>query len=460
MNRNLLFLLFFFVFKLAQCQIITYKPSSNIQDNNPYIFKSPYYKVELFQESIKREVFVYSMNAMHTTNNSKSTSWVNFSFEKEILVKVTILNKEVDFSQVIPKSANIKTKLESKNTISFKFEKAGQYSVEFEKGIFIEHPLLIFANPLEKNIPKKGDKNVVYFEAGYHEIGENFTVDNNTHIYIEGGAYVKGQIVSKNINNVKISGRGILSGEDYEPRTKNHMIQLQNSNDISIEGITIIHSPRYMIALQGENHYLNNIKMMGWWFSTDGISAGENTLIENCFFKVNDDAIKLYQSNTIVKNCVIWQLENGAPFMISWNGRKDFSNIQVTNIEVIRVEHHWDNENLAVFCAVHGGEAHISDLIVENIAIDNSNWRIFHLVTRPNRWGKWNPKRGKLSKFIFKNIYYFEEQKLPSLIMGHDIFHPVEDIHFENIYINGFKKTTLGSFLVIDKKTTKNIKIY
>ena len=33
-------------------------------------------------------------------------------------------------------------------------------------------------------------------------------------------------------------------------------------------------------------------------------------MIEDCFVKVNDDAIKLYESNTVVRDCVIWQLEN------------------------------------------------------------------------------------------------------------------------------------------------------
>ncbi|MHB0755145.1 glycoside hydrolase family protein [Polaribacter sp. M15] len=459
MIKNVLVILSFFVFSVSNSQIVTYKAAPNISDNNPYIFESPYYKVELSQNAVKKPTFVYGMNAMHTTNNSKSTSWVNFSFDGEVTVKVTVLYKQIDFAQILPRSSNIAITILDKNTISFSIKKPGHFSVEFEKGIFIEHPLLIFANPLEKNTPKKEDKNVVYFEAGFHEIGDNFKVASNTHIYLEGGAYVKGQIVSKDVKNVKISGRGILSGEDYEPRTHNHMIQIRDANNVEIEGLTIIHSPRYMIATSGKKHFLHNLKMMGWWFSTDGISAGEDTLIENCFFKVNDDAIKLYRTNTKVRNCVIWQLENGAPFMISWNGSKDFGNINVDNIEVIRVEHHWDNENLAVFCAVHGGQAHISNFVIKNITIDNSKWRIFHLVTRPNRWGKWNPQKGKLSDFTFKNIHYFGEQKIPSLIMGHDEFHPIENILFENIVINGAKKATLKSFLILDKNTTKNIKI-
>ena len=251
----------------------------------------------------------------------------------------------------------------------------------------------------------------------------------------------------------------IISGEDYEARTHNHMIQMRDANHIEIEGITMIHSPKYMIALNGSHHYLHNIKMMGWWFSTDGISAGENALIENCFFKVNDDAVKLYRSNTKVRNCVIWQLENGAPFMISWNGSRDFGNIHVQNIDVIRVEHHWDNENLAVFCAVHGGKAHISNFLIENIRIDNSKWRMFHLVTRPNRWGKWHPRSGSISDMVFKDIIYFGKQEIPNLIMGHDIYHPIYNIQFQNINHNGQLVLSDSSLFIIDESTTENIQI-
>ncbi|RXP62729.1 hypothetical protein EC396_03150 [Lutibacter sp. HS1-25] len=459
MIRVLIFLVIILRCFFVNAQIVTYQPSSNISNDNPYIFSSPYYKVQISQNNEIKDVFVYAMNAMHITNNSKSTSWVNFSFEGTIKVKVTVLKKNVDFAQVLPRKANISVAIIGENSIEFEISKDGYYSVEFEKGIFIEHPLLIFANPLEKDVPKKNDPNVIYFEAGYHEIGDKYMIPSNKTVYLEGGAYLKGQFFAENAENIKIKGRGILSGEAYKARTHNHMIRVDDSENIEIEGVTIIHAPRYMISSSGIKHHFHHIKMMGWWFSTDGISSGENSLIENCFFKVNDDAVKLYRNNMEVKNCVIWQLENGAAFMISWNGSANFGNVKVQNIDIIRVEHHWDNENLAVFAAIHGSKAHISNFLVKDVRIDNANWRMFHLVTRPNRWGKWDQNLGSLSNFTFKNITYYGEQKIPSLLMGHDVKHPVYNITFENITINGKKMLIENDFLIVDKKTTSNIKI-
>jgi hypothetical protein len=137
-------------------------------------------------------------------------------------------------------------------------------------------------------------------------------------------------------------------------------------------------------------------------------------------------------------------LENGAPFMISWNGSRDFGNCYVKNIDIIRVEHEWDNENLAVICAVHGGRANISRFVFDNIRIDNSQWRVFHLVTRPNRWGRWYPDEGSLSDMTFRNIQYNGTPRIKNLIMGHDLQHPVYNMTFENLTISGERITNLN----------------
>ncbi|MCV9389307.1 hypothetical protein [Reichenbachiella ulvae] len=460
MKRIVLYIAMLYLVGQARAQLVTYPPAENITRENPNIYPSEQYIVTLEQDDRVIQDFVYCMSSMHTTNYSETTSWVNFSFEGKVKVTVECLQSKIDFAQIQPLNKEVEPAILSAGKIEFLITEPGQYSVEFEQGSIIKHPLLIFANPLEEMVPDKSDEHVVYFGPGFHKIGDRLELKSGQHLYLAGGAYVKGQIYAEDVENVKISGRGIISGEDYMPRTHEHMIRMRNANQLKVEGITMIHSPRYMIAINGDDHYFNNIKMMGWWFSTDGISAGTNTLIENCFFKVNDDAIKLYKSNTTVRKCVIWQMENGAPFMISWNGRSDFGDCHVYDIDVIRVEHHWDNENLAVFCAVHGGQADISNFLIEDIRIYNSKWRMFHLVTRPNRWGKWNPDKGSLSDFHFKNITYFGSQQIPSLIMGHDEYHPIHDIQFENIMIDGqvvqsFKRDQF----IVDEEFTQNISI-
>lgn len=447
-------LLFCYVHTFAE--VITYAPAENMQAGNKYIHPSAEYKVEIIQDGKTYPVFVYSMNALHYTNNCKTTAWVNFSFDGEIIIRIYNLTTHHNPVKILPRSAGINA-IEKDNVTQFMISRAGQYSVEFQSGIRIEHPLLIFANPLENRIPSPADTSVIYFGPGFHAIGEKYIIPKGKKVYLHGSAYVKGQLYAENTNDIEIYGRGIISGEDYAARTADHMINLKNAVNAKIEGITMIHAPRFMITLSGKKHHIDNVKMMGWWFSTDGISAGEETLIEYCFFKVNDDAVKLYQNNTEAKNCVIWQMENGAPFQMGWNGTNDYGNCYVHDIEVIRVEHEWDNENEAVICAIHGGKGHKTNFLFENIRIDNSTWRIFHLVTKPNRWGQWDRERGSMSNMIFRNIEMYDEQKIPSLIMGHDAKHPVYNMKFENIIINGVKTLGERQNFIVDKETTWGI---
>jgi len=454
--KQLLILLCCMIILSVNAEVVTYVPAGNMLEGNKYLHPSKEYKVELWQEGKVQQAFVYSMDALHYTNNSKTTAWVNFSFNGTVTVKVTNLTKHHQQAKVLPRSAGINTITES-NTVSFTIDKAGQYSIEFQSGMKIEHPLLIFANELEQNIPAVTDTSVIYFGPGLHEIGNRYVIPSGKKVYLHGSAYVKGQFYSENADNITIYGRGILSGEDYAARTADHMIHLRNGNNILINGITIIHAPRFMIVTSGSGHHINNVKMMGWWFSTDGVSTGEDALIEHCFFKVNDDAIKLYQNKTTARRCVIWQMENGAPFQLGWNGTNDYSNCHVYDMEVIRVEHEWDNENEAVICAIHGGRGHKTDFLFENIRIDNATWRIFHLITKPNRWGQWDTERGSMSNMVFRNIEMYGEQKIASLIMGHDRKHPVYRLKFENIIIDGVKSWGERKNFIVDSETTWDV---
>lgn len=455
--KKLAFFIFIIACQSALAEVQTYLVPAEISKGNAFIYPSKEYKVELIQDKTYQP-FVYTMSAMHTTNVSKTTGWVNFSFSGKVKVQVTKVNGNIEFCQILPKNKNVKVEIKG-NVLEFELSEPGHYSVEFLKGIVIDHPLLIFANPLETDVPSKNDPNTIYFGDGIHEIGDKYVIPSHKKVYISGGAYIKGQFYAENGEDISVSGRGILSGENYPARTANHMLVFRNVNNVKLEGITIIHAPRYMISVSGQKTDINNVKMIGWWFSTDGISAGENSVIENCFFKVNDDAIKLYSSHTIARKNVIWQMENGAPFMISWNGAKDFGNCQVIDNDIIRVEHSWDNENLAVICAVHGGKAHISNFLFEDLRIDNADWRVFHIITKPNRWGKWDTEKGSISDMTFKNITYTGTQKIKSLIMGHDKNHLVSNFTFENLLFGNKKVKNLLEILIVDKETTLNLKL-
>ncbi len=427
---------------------VTYPAPSSIEPSDQY-------SVVVSQNGVTKDSFVYMSRAQWRSNRSKTTSWTTFSFSGKVTVKVTRLSGHFKSCRILPTSYRIKPKVKG-NGIEFQLDKPRKVSVEFDDDI--THPMLVFANPLEDNVPRPNDPNVIYFGPGVHDIGESLSIDSGTTVYLAGGAYVKGRIATNNADNITLRGRGILSGEDFEVKS-GHLIRMRNADNILIEGITLINSPHFNISLRGSDHIVRNVKMIGWYFSTDGVCTGYNGLVEDCFFKVNDDAVKLYVSNMLVQNCVIWQMEDGAPFQISWNMPSDNSGFHVRNIDVIRVEHEWDNRNEAVFDSIHGGRAHMSDYLFEDIRIENADWRLFYITIDKNEFADSSRGMGRISDIVFRNITADLPLRRPNTIKGWDKDHRVSNILFENLKINGKYVTSAeDGDLQIDPDTTHNIR--
>ena len=437
-------------------QVVTYAPSENISPENKYMMPSTQYSVEVIQGGQVTPCFTYMMNALQYTNRVKTTSWASFSFEGEVTVRVRKLEGEVDYCAVLPTSRGIGVRRHG-DYVEFDIDRPGQFAVDFQPGVAVDHPMLIFADPPETNIPDRNDPNVTWFGPGVHDIGDNYELKSDQTLYLEGGADVKGRLVSDGAENVKILGRGIFSGEDFPVRATGFLINLRNTNNLIIEGITVVHAPSHNIVTTGYNHVARWVKVMGWWFSTDGINLGRNGLVEYCFTKVNDDAIRLYDDNSLCRHCVIWQMENGSPFQIGWSGGGE-RNFLARDIDIIRVESYYDNENEAVFRAIKGTGGIHSRYLYEDIRVENCDWQVFRIVTMPNRWAEWDPESGSVCDIIYRNIKVYGKQKMRNIIKGHDEKHKVYDITFENLEMDGkmIRSAAEGNFF-IDPKTTDNI---
>ena len=435
--------------QVATAEVIVYPGPGRIPPSDQYA-------VTVAQNGRVSESFVYISHAQWETNRSKTTSWTTFSFSGEVTVTVTKLQGNFSTCHVLPSRRGVETTI-SGNTVQFKLSQPGKFSVEFDDDI--THPMLVFADPLETDVPALGSPDVVYFGPGVHEVGAGFHIDAGKTVYLAGGAYVRGQFVADDASGVVIRGRGILSGEQFEKQSV-HLIDISgwDTRGLLIEGITLINAPHYNITIAGERNTARNVKMIGWYFSTDGISTGRKGVVEDCFFKVNDDAIKLYWSDMVVRNCVIWQLENGAPFQISWNMPSDNHGFHVSNCDVIRAEHRWNNDNLAIFDAVHGGKGHMSGYLFENIHIENADWRLFYITLTSNEFADPDQGFGSISDLVFRNITVTGPMQKPNTLRGQGAEHRVANIRFEDVSVNGRYMTSPedGNF-EIDPESTGDI---
>jgi hypothetical protein len=423
------------------------------------IAASDQYSVKVQQQGTQHESFVYLCKAQQKTNRSKTTSWTTFSFSGPITVIVTRLTTNpVKSCRILPSNAGVQPRIQG-NQVTFELDRPRKLSVEFDNDT--THPMLVFADALETDKPDKSDPDVIYFGPGLHQIGDQ-VIESGKTVYLAGGAYVKGRFKANNVQDVTLRGRGVLSGEDY-PKGKNYddnliYIQGQETTRVLVEGLTLVNSPLYNILLYGPRNTVRNVKMISWWFSTDGAYVEEHGLIEDCFVKVNDDAFKLYESNTTVRNCVIWQLENGAPFQISWNMPNDNTGFHIKNIDIIRMEHRSDQINLAAIDAVHGGNGHMSNYLFEDIRIENANWRLFYLTLAKHEFADPKNEMGQISNLKFRNITADSSFRQKNVIKGWDSEHKVFNVSFENLKINGkyIRNAEEGNFK-IDPETTDNI---
>ena len=145
------------------------------------------------------------------------------------------------------------------------------------------------------NPPKQGDANVVYFGPGIHKPTRIDLTAGQT-LYIAGGAIVKSAVTSTG-DNIRIMGRGILCGNDWEhskgPTAR--MVWPADGQNILIEDIIIRGAWNWTVAPSRCDQVLvRNLRICGSRCGNDdGIDPcnSSNVTIRDCFLHTDDDGI-------------------------------------------------------------------------------------------------------------------------------------------------------------------------
>src|ERR1035438_2866547 len=162
-------------------------------------------------------------------------AFANFDMQGRVTVKITA-KRSLRNTVVRPQFADVQLKVEDDHTASITLGSPRKISVEPDGK---REPLLLFANPREKNAPKPGAPDVIFFGPGIHQAGQVKVGDKQT-VYLAGGAVVKGAIVAQG-SNIRILGRGILDGSEYEWRKgpASFAVGITGTN-VEVSGITIL----------------------------------------------------------------------------------------------------------------------------------------------------------------------------------------------------------------------------
>ena len=231
--------------------------------------------------------------ALKQWDHGGSYSFASFDMSGRVVVRI-VSKKSLRNVVVRPLSFGIQPTLEDDYTLNLTLDKPRKFSVEPDgkKG-----PLLLFANPLEKEVPKPGDKGVVYFGPGVHK-PEKIVLHSNQSLYLAGGAVVKAEVLAKG-TNILIRGRGILDGSDWEWRKGpvGNLIAIRNSTNVEVNGITLRGSSHWTIVPKNSQRVtIRNVKLCNSRVQNDdGINPcnSQDVLITDCFIRSDDDCVAL-----------------------------------------------------------------------------------------------------------------------------------------------------------------------
>lgn len=311
------------------------------------------YNVEISQcGSAYHSIDVYGIGVNDSKIVTKTEHLAMFGFEPKggpVSIKVTLK------SGAAMTASNCELRNKTYKGVTTKFEE-GAIIIEVckpKKQLMVRmladkgNPLMLMVDPYEERAIAANAK-VHTFTSGQIHVQtakyDRFEVPNDVDVVvIEDGAIVKGTIhTQKNRSKpLTLQGRGIiipngavLSGSSSIPWNS---IELPDGKNHNIYDITLIKSRHFSIRVSDDAH-IDNIKLFGYNANNDGIVAGKNSLIENSFFKVDDDHIKLYNPNMTVRNCVFYEQSNGGMFQFAWNKVTPGDNCLIENIEVLEWE--------------------------------------------------------------------------------------------------------------------------
>jgi hypothetical protein len=414
-----------------------------------------------------QDLFVY---------DSKVAAFATFSFDGSCRVEITA-GRDFERVDIRPKRRGIDLATQGR-AIRFELDEPCQLSIELDGNT--KRPLLLFASPPERQVPRPEDENVHYFAPGrVHEAGEIVLKSNET-LYIAGGAVVRGRVRADGAENVRILGRGILDGSHRDFKTQ--MIKLSQCTNVELNGIIVFNSYGWtVVPVKSDNVKIENVKIVGWRDNDDGVDivGCRNLAIVNSFVRTKDDCIAVKASpgyfkggesglrnvrNVAVVDSVLWNAEWGNAMEIGFELQTELiSDITFKNCDIIHVERG------GTFTIHNGDYATVENILFEDIRVEDSRDKLiefriglsiyskdcpreFHRQN-PDRkrspLGQWMPVtggdlakyaagRGRIRNIQFKNISVTAEKPPKSYLIGYDEGeHSVSDIIIKNLRING-----------------------
>jgi hypothetical protein len=399
---------------------------------------------------------------------SQTADIVTFGIDANGPILVTITPKEpVTTVKIRPESAGITPTLEG-NVITFTLSQPQYISVETDCNT--SRPLLLFADAPETGAPDPSDPSVRYFEAGkIHEPGRIDVTAQQKTVYIAPGAIVYGSLRADANNNLRIAGRGILSGERFAKQTS-RMVELNRLQNARVKGITIVDAHHWTVAmLVCDGVYIEDVKIVNDAPTDDGIdiTGSKNVHVNHCFIRTADDCVAIKAginnyyftidsgkdvTDVSVKNSIFWNVNPGSNvFEIGYELNTDtVKNILYQNNDIIHLPGNLYSEKGA-FAIHNSGRAVVDNITYKDIRIEDATVYLmdFQVLYSYDYTPKETP-HGYIGTVNLENISVSATGALRSVMRSYSETANVRQVRIKNLTVNGRKITRLEELYLMN----------
>ena len=415
------------------------------------------------------DLFVYDVmvNHEHIWNaNTKPTTtpMTYFDFEGKVRIEITMpgLPDAVESAAVIPLSWGITPEVRD-GKVSFLITEPGQYTVIFNDNV--NKALHIFANPLETDVPDPNDPNVYYIGPG-EWVMDAIALEDGQTLYLSGGAVLHTIVSVNNAKNVRICGRGMIDGSDYDawnqPGSYARVpIDLNHAQNVTIDGIIIANSNCWNVNSYSSKHVrMNNVKVISGRQNGDGFTFQSCTdhEVTNSFARTWDDSlvIKNYSGSTkgiTFCNMQVWtdlaqSMEIGYETDKGLTLDPEISDVLFENITVLY------NFHKPVISIHNSDDAYVHDIVYRNIVVENAfmqgdngnNKELIEMTLQNSAWSTVKDEFGSIDNVLIDGLTVLRTAngKVPqSRLSGQSEDNRITNVTLRNVEILGEKITDL-----------------
>lgn len=373
---------------------------------------------------------------------TEPASMASFDFSGEVEVSVTHRSGPIQSARVRPLSLGIRPVVEG-DRLAFTIKRPCDLSVEINGDIF--HNLHLFARALPGAAPDPRAANVITFGPGLHELPEGrLKLLSGQRVYLAGGAVVRGSLMADGVEDVVISGRGIIEQGGGGKKTGD--IWIANSRRVRVEGL-ILSGVRI-----GNSHdvTISDVKCISHVRWGDGIDvfSSRGVTIDRAFCRNSDDCLAVYgtrgsfkgsSSEIVLKNSTLWA-DVAHPILIGTHGNTSkpdvLEDITVSNIDILdQMERQLDYQGCM---AINAGDSNlVRNVRFEDVRVEDfRQGQLVNLRVFFNRKYCTSPGRG-IENVEFKDVSYTGTRANISIIAGYDDARKVRNVVFTNLVVNG-----------------------